>query len=131
MTTYGLYDTITTSEAERVIGLVYDNFKVTETLDFDDIESQWCTLTASIDNDAEDEYIIKSFTITLADQYFQHQNYYITVNYYDLQTGDLTDEYEYDTLKSREFQLASGTNTITLGTTPCYLQKIFKLTVKK
>ena len=132
MTSYGLYDTLDSTEITRIKNLVYTNFKIKETLNFDNINSEWCTLTATIDNDADNEYIVKSFTVNLSEEYFQHQNYYLTVNYYDLQTGDLTDEYNYDTLQTKEYQLSTGNNTITLNnSTPCYLLKDFKLTVKK
>ena len=132
MTSYGLYETLDSTEITRIKNLVYTNFKIKETLNFDNINSEWCTLTATIDNDADNEYIVKSFTVNLSEEYFQHQNYYLTVNYYDLQTGDLTDEYNYDTLQTKEYQLSTGNNTITLNNSiPCYLLKDFKLTVKK
>ena len=76
MTEYGLYDTIPSTEEERIKTLLYNNFVLTLPLNFDDgVENDYCTLNFNIENDANDEYIIKSFNVTLDDERFRHQNY--------------------------------------------------------
>lgn len=132
MTEYGLYDTIPSTEEERIKTLLYNNFVLTLPLNFDDgVENDYCTLNFNIENDANDEYIIKSFNVTLDDERFRHQNYYLELKYYDLLTGDITDSYEFDTLQTKEFIITEGDNEIVLNEdTPCYLLKDFKLIVK-
>ena len=132
MTDYGLYDTIPSTEEQRIKTLLYNNFVLTLPLNLEDgVENEYCTLTFDIPNDASEEYIVKSFHARLTDEVFRHQNYYLQLEYYDLNTGDLSDAYEYDTLKIEEFILTEGDNEIVLNEdTPCYLLKDFKLIIK-
>lgn len=132
MTDYGLYDTIPSTEEQRIKTLLYNNFVLTLPLNLEEgVENDYCTLNFDIPNDASEEYIVKSFHVGLTDEVFRHQNCYLQLKYYDLNTGDLSDAYEYDTLKTEEFILTEGDNEIVLNEdTPCYLLKDFKLIIK-
>ena len=51
MTEYGLYDTIPSTEEERIKTLLYNNFVLTLPLNFDDgVENDYCTLNFNIEN---------------------------------------------------------------------------------
>lgn len=132
MTEYVLYDTIPSEEEERVKRLLFNNFVLSTPLNLEEsVENEYCTLNFDIPNDAAEEYIVKSFNVELSDEVFRQQNYYLELEYYDLNKGDLNEEYEFDTLKKNEFIITRGDNEIILNEdTPCYLLKDFRLIIK-
>lgn len=132
MTDYGLYDTISSVEEQRVKDLVYDNFILRESLNFNDILSEYCDLETNLENDTNDEFITSSFVITLSNEYFLNQNYYILIRYYDLNNGIISNEVSNDLLVEKEVKLETGANTIVLNSNyACFLQKDFDLIIKK
>lgn len=89
--------------------------------------------TVSIDlNDniiSGDEIIAsEAISINLNNRFFDNLNYYLQVNYYEL-NPDINDSAE-NPLLTKEQELNTGANTLTFTKNPVYLQQDFKLIIR-
>lgn len=72
--------------------------------------------------------VSEAITIHLSDRFFNNLNYYLQVQYYEL-NPDINDNAE-NPLITYEQQLNTGDNTLTFTKNPVYLQQDFKLIIK-
>lgn len=95
------------------------------------LSDEYYTLSIDLGNNIEsgDEIIVtESINVNLSDRFFNTLNYYIQVNYYEL-NPDINDN-EDNELITYEQQLNTGDNTLTFTNYPIYLQQDFKLIIK-
>lgn len=93
--------------------------------------NKYCTVSIDLSNNivSGDEIITsEAITINLSDRFFDTLNYYLQVQYYEL-NPDINDNAT-NPLLTKEQQLNTGDNTLTFTKNPVYLQQDFKLIIK-
>ena len=94
--------------------------------------NKYCTLSIDLSNNitSGDEIIVsEAISINLSDRFFNTLNYYIQVQYYEL-NPDINDSGD-NPLITYEQQLNTGNNTLTFTNYPIYLQQDFILIIKE
>lgn len=117
-------------------GLIYkiiDKIKFEYNLDLTTpiSSNKYCAVSIDLsDNIVSGDEIIASeaITINLDDRFFDTLNYYLQVQYYEL-NPDINDSAE-NPLITYEMKLETGNNTLTFTKNPVYLQQDFKLIIK-
>lgn len=93
--------------------------------------NKYCTFSIDLADNIKsgDEIIVsEAITINLSNRFFNTLNYYIQVQYYEL-NPDINDSAE-NPLLTKEQQLNTGNNTLTFTKNPVYLQQDFKLIIR-
>ncbi len=126
-------DEITQNYLNGLIYKLIDKIKFEYDLDLTTpiSSNKYCTISIDIGRNIEsgDEIITsEAITINLSDRFFNNLNYYLQVQYYEL-NPDINDNAS-NPLITKEQQLNTGNNTLTFSKNPVYLQQDFKLIIR-
>ncbi len=126
-------DQITQNYLNGLIYKLIDKIKFEYDLDLTTpiSSNKYCTISTDLSNNIQsgDEIIVsEAITINLSDRFFNTLNYYLQVQYYEL-NPDINDNAS-NPLITKEQQLNTGNNTLTFTKNPVYLQQDFKLIIR-